>query len=391
MIDTRRAGEVWGLESLPPAEYSRLVRLCASLAGDHQAAEDLAQETLLEAWRQAHKVIDPAGYAAWLAAIARNVCLRWRRRRGREAVHLLPDQPEWDGAGRLDREADDFDLEVELEQHELAELLDRAMALLPPATRALLVERYIRESPQAEIARRLGLSEGAVEARLHRGRLALRRVLSGDLRPEAAAYGLSGGDDAGWQATRIWCPFCGDHKLVCRLDRAAGRADFHCPGCAGPFGGQIASTRGPAIIQGVSSFKAILTRQITWLDRYYRQALAHGTASCPYCRHTSRLMLRLPDYAPPAIRDAPGMYLTCPACGITDANPLRWLVLDLPETQRFWRRHPRMRVLPDRAVEVAGRPVLVTTFASTTGAARLDVISAADTLAVLGVHGAPDR
>ncbi|HSH83264.1 MAG TPA: sigma-70 region 4 domain-containing protein, partial [Herpetosiphonaceae bacterium] len=61
------------------------------------------------------------------------------------------------------------------------------LALLPPTTRSALVARYVLELPQAEISSRLGVSEGAVEARLHRGKLALRRVLAAELREEAAA------------------------------------------------------------------------------------------------------------------------------------------------------------------------------------------------------------
>ena len=34
------------------SERRRLVRLCATISGDRDAAEDLAQETLLEAWRK---------------------------------------------------------------------------------------------------------------------------------------------------------------------------------------------------------------------------------------------------------------------------------------------------------------------------------------------------
>lgn len=60
-------------------ERPRLVRLCASLTDDPASAEDLAQETLIQAWRIWSRLNDPAALSPWLAAIARNVCLRWRR------------------------------------------------------------------------------------------------------------------------------------------------------------------------------------------------------------------------------------------------------------------------------------------------------------------------
>src|SRR3954453_20736491 len=88
---------------------ARLMRLCARLAGDRDAAEDLAQETLLEAWRNVHKLHDPAGADAWLAAIARNVCRRWARRCGRDAA--LAEAVEADAATT----PDESDLEIELE------------------------------------------------------------------------------------------------------------------------------------------------------------------------------------------------------------------------------------------------------------------------------------
>jgi hypothetical protein len=82
------------------------------------------------------------------------------------------------------------------------------------------------------------------------------------------------------------------------------------------------------------------------------------------------------------------MQVICPACGITDANPLHYLVLDLPQTQRFWRAHPRMRVLPDRPITFAGRDALLTTYESVDGTTQLDAISDPNTLAVLAVHTA---
>ena len=77
-------------------ERRRLVRLCAVLTGDPAAADDLAQETLLEAWRIRDRLADPTGRRAWLDAIARNVCHRWRVRTARPTSQpLRASAPDW--------------------------------------------------------------------------------------------------------------------------------------------------------------------------------------------------------------------------------------------------------------------------------------------------------
>ena len=64
---------------ISPQERTQLVRLCATMTGDSGAAEDLAQETLLEAWRHLEGLRDPQKRTQWLTGIARNVCRCWRR------------------------------------------------------------------------------------------------------------------------------------------------------------------------------------------------------------------------------------------------------------------------------------------------------------------------
>ena len=126
-----RAGNTESLDVLEvslPFERARLVRLCAHLTGDQHIAEDLAQEALLIAWRSAHSLRDPDKRPQWLAGIARNVCRNWARSQGRELPLVR----------RADvvESADDLDVELVLERDELAQLLDRALGLLPQATRA---------------------------------------------------------------------------------------------------------------------------------------------------------------------------------------------------------------------------------------------------------------
>jgi RNA polymerase sigma factor (sigma-70 family) len=138
------------------AERARLVRLCTSLAGSAEAAEDLAQETLVEAWRLRDRVVDRDGLSSWLSAIARNVCLRWCRQRSRDIRHIGIG-PDGDSSDHFDLTADLTDLEMELERDELADLLGRAMTLLPPETRRALIECYVEERSHGEVAARLGL------------------------------------------------------------------------------------------------------------------------------------------------------------------------------------------------------------------------------------------
>ncbi len=68
-------------------ERAQLVRFCASMSGNLEVAEDLTQETLLEAWRHEQALRDPSRRSQWLVGIARNVYLRWRRKQGREEAH----------------------------------------------------------------------------------------------------------------------------------------------------------------------------------------------------------------------------------------------------------------------------------------------------------------
>jgi RNA polymerase sigma-70 factor (ECF subfamily) len=162
-------------EELILAERARLVRLCARLTGDSQVAEDLAHETLIEAWLHINQLRDPNSLSAWLAGVARNVCLRWARTRGRERTRFVEQSLDADPALDLaDVVTDDYDLEVELEHKELVELLDRALALLPPETRAVLIERYVKESSLNEIAAHLHLNLGTVAMRIQRGKLAFQ-------------------------------------------------------------------------------------------------------------------------------------------------------------------------------------------------------------------------
>jgi len=387
----QQPANVFQIEGALPSEWPRLVRLCAHFTGDRDAAEDLAQETLIEAWRHQDRVYDWQGYSSWLSAIARNLSLRWVRQRGREQARLvmsIDSAP--DRSARVEElPADQPDFTIDLERAELADLLDRALALLPAESRRVLVEKYIDDLPLGEIAGRLGLSTGAVAVRLHRGRLALRRVLSTDLRQAAAGYGLGAPADDGWQETRIWCPSCGRRRLIGRFAPSAGELALRCADCTPAPNLYIAYAQLPELMHGIKSYKPALSRLMSWSDEYYRLRRVGRIVPCLFCGHSTQLCDGLPLDAPEALHQIQPLYITCDHCGETTSTAHAVIALCLPEGQRFWKAHSKIRLHSSAEIDSAGSRAIVSCFASLTDSARFDVVTTRDTIEVVGVHTYP--
>lgn len=357
----------------PAFPHARLVRLCAYFSGDPQAAEDLAQETLIEAWRNAHKLYDTQGYGAWLAAIARNVCRRWARHMGQESAIITSTNSD------ADWPPDSIDLEVELERGELAVLLDRALALLPAETRAVLIARYIHESSLAEVAGRMGLSEGNVAVRLHRGKLALRRVLATDLHSESVEFGLISQSET-LHPTRLWCPSCGAGRLAGRLNAQAGDLHLRCPLCYRAYGADFRRMTGlPRVLKGAKGFRVALKRAIEWSSQYLAQCLEANAGECVYCGRPIR------PWVANAGRTGPYLDLSCSICPSVNTHSLQNRVLATPVAQGFWRAHSRIRRLPERPMEAEGAAALLTGWESVTSAVRLELLVSSRTFALLRV------
>ncbi len=139
-------------------EFPRLVTLLTAWSGSRLVAEDLAQESLVQANRQWARVSGLDNPHAWVRRVALNRSKNeWRRRvRERRALDRT----------HLSVPADD---EPQLPN---SELWARVRAL-PAKQRDAIVLRYVDDLPLADIAAVLGCSEGTVKTHLQRGRNAL--------------------------------------------------------------------------------------------------------------------------------------------------------------------------------------------------------------------------
>jgi RNA polymerase sigma-70 factor (ECF subfamily) len=139
------------------------------LDGDKAAAEDVAQEAFVRAYKQMHRFREDAPFRPWLLRIVQNLALnelRARQRRGGliERVGVLSP-----------RVADAPDAQVAAADE--SERVLRAMDELPPDDRTVLHLRYFLELPEREIAEAIGRPAGTVKSRLHRASQRLRDVI----------------------------------------------------------------------------------------------------------------------------------------------------------------------------------------------------------------------
>lgn len=148
--------------------YSRSVRaLCLARLGLVGDLDDLVQEAFLRAFKGLNRLKEPERFGAYLHRIARNICVDWLRRKKRDNVSL--DEVEMDPAV----EGED---PLDIREERLASLR-RQVGRLPLALREAVLMFYFERQTYEQIARFLGITEAAVNQRLHRARTTLRETL----------------------------------------------------------------------------------------------------------------------------------------------------------------------------------------------------------------------
>jgi RNA polymerase sigma-70 factor (ECF subfamily) len=157
----------------------RLYRLSFRMLGNHHDAMDAVQEILLKLMAALPKFQGRSRFGTWLYRLAANTCLDIRRKRGRTAAESLEAALEHSPSVALsvldDRLADNPDVYVEQQYRE--EMVRAALKQLPESQRQLLILRDLEDLSNSQVAELMGIEVGALKARLHRARQALKRAL----------------------------------------------------------------------------------------------------------------------------------------------------------------------------------------------------------------------
>jgi RNA polymerase sigma-70 factor (ECF subfamily) len=169
------AGDRDAFRLLVERESGPIVRACARVLEDHDAAEDVAQECFVTAYQLIGSWRGEGSLHGWLIRIAINRALRAVKRQRR----FLPLENESGEPLAIPGGSEPL---PDVLMAERDRLVQQAVASLPEPYRETIVLRYFGELSIAEIASQTGRPIGTVKTHLGRGLLRLRPALA-EVRP----------------------------------------------------------------------------------------------------------------------------------------------------------------------------------------------------------------
>ena len=176
LVERCLEGDEKAFEELLTKYRSPVFSICLRMVKNHSDAEDLAQEVFIRTFNVLDRYNSLYPFSSWLYRITSNLCIDFIRRRKKNIYSL--DEPVSGSDGEMSRQlpADTVDPDRELENREMMEVLNQAIAELPDHYRIIVILRHQEDLSYGEISENLGIPLGTVKARIHRARNMIKRV-----------------------------------------------------------------------------------------------------------------------------------------------------------------------------------------------------------------------
>ena len=174
LVETALGGELDAFNRLVELHQDYLFGVAVRVVGDREAAADAVQEAFLSAYRNLSRFRGDS-FRSWLTRIALNAAtdvLRGRKRRPADPY------PEWeDDSWQPPTDESDGPEQTAIARSR-SRTIAAALGQITEDQRAAIVLYDVEGYDYHEIADMTGVSLGTVKSRIHRGRLALRDLLS---------------------------------------------------------------------------------------------------------------------------------------------------------------------------------------------------------------------
>ena len=183
LIRSGQRGDAQAIETLFRRYHRPLFQTALRVLGNAEDAEDALQDGLLSAYRNLKRFEGRSQFSTWLTRIVINAALMKRRSaKARPAVSLDEQQHE-DELPAAERFADDGpDPEQLYAGTEIREMINENLDELSPLLRSAFVLREVQGYSTGEAAKKLGVTENTLKARLWRARHQLAERLGRRLR-----------------------------------------------------------------------------------------------------------------------------------------------------------------------------------------------------------------
>ena len=140
---------------------------------DFQYAEEITQDTFLQAYKKLSTLKNPNQFAGWLYVIANRLCINWLQRH-KPAMQSLEDTSvaEIEESSYIRYVSEQREAESTEYRHEIAQKL---LSKLPESERTVVTLYYLGEMTAKEISKFLGVSVNTITSRLRRARERLQK------------------------------------------------------------------------------------------------------------------------------------------------------------------------------------------------------------------------
>ena len=178
LVRSAKQGEMAAFEELVRRHTRRVFSIARHITRSHQEAEEVSQETFLNAFLHLSAFGEKSQFATWLTRIAVNAALVNVARSNR-VKRTFAEDPQWETRSAPEEVSDWRENPEQLySQSQLRQLLEQALEELPEAYSTIFLLRDIQELSILETAAALQLRVPTVKTRLRRARLQLRETLS---------------------------------------------------------------------------------------------------------------------------------------------------------------------------------------------------------------------
>ncbi len=177
LVTLAQKGQREAFEVLVERYQTKAYRIAFDFTRDREEAKDLSQEAFLRAFTHLKSFDLRASFYTWFYRILVNLCLDYRRRRGRVSWEPLDEKAEKADA-RDEVAGAVYSPEQGAMTEELSRRIEKALADLPPKQRAAFILKNHQGLSIHDIAKVMQSAEGTVKIHIHRAVAALRQKLT---------------------------------------------------------------------------------------------------------------------------------------------------------------------------------------------------------------------